>query len=171
MALDWRKRKRKPRPDLAKRNKDNAIHGMTGTPTYKTWDAMKRRVRCRTDKDYGNYGGRGIDMDPRWNSFISFYKDMGNKPNGTTIGRIDNCKGYWPNNCRWETILQQNNNRRSSVYITVNGETLSMAQWAKKVGISRHGIRYRFLAGWEPCDIISKTYGKASGKKEKLLCR
>lgn len=84
-------------------------HGMRNTRTYKSWASMRGRVN-------GNVGTSecydGIDMDPRWETFLNFYLDMGERPEGKSLDRIDNEKGYWPGNCRWATPKEQSENRR-----------------------------------------------------------
>ena len=84
-------------------------HGLVGTGAYVSWYAMKRRVNKVQPKDAPYY--EGIDMDPRWSSFEAFYADMGDRPEGHTLDRIDGRKGYWPGNCRWATWREQRLNQ------------------------------------------------------------
>lgn len=82
------------------------------TGTYKSWLAMRNRCNNPKNADYAYYGGRGITVCERWNSFVLFLKDMGERPKGTSIDRINNSLGYSPDNCRWATAQMQNSNRR-----------------------------------------------------------
>lgn len=82
------------------------------TPTYKSWAEMKQRCNNSNRKDFQNYGGRGITYDPHWEVYANFRKDMGSRPEGHSLDRIDNSKGYFKDNCRWATAEEQNRNRR-----------------------------------------------------------
>jgi hypothetical protein len=117
-------------------------HGMYGTPTHKSWTAMKGRVFGRlSDPRY--YKELGIGICEPWLEFANFFADMGVRPEGTTLDRIDNAKGYEPGNCRWATKEQQIENRRNTRWIEHNGERLSVTEWSKRLGIKPKTILHR----------------------------
>ncbi len=143
------------RPDLAQRNRESATHGHTregvpASPTYTSWRAMMQRSHSGSSKDAVRYLARGITVCDRWLSFETFLADMGERPAGTTLDRINNAKGYEPGNCRWATQRVQSQNKTTARLVTANGETLNVAEWARRMGVSRQVIRHRLEAGWKP---------------------
>lgn len=92
----------------------STTHGRTGTPTYKSWAGLVQRCTNNANPDWAHYGGRGITLAARWRQFSNFLADMGERPPGTTIERVDNDRGYEPDNCVWGTRAQQALNRRTN---------------------------------------------------------
>lgn len=86
-------------------------HGMSQTPTYSTWSSMHSRCTDPGNASYARYGGRGIRVCERWADFATFYSDMGDRPDGMTLDRIDNDGNYEPSNCRWATKAEQESNK------------------------------------------------------------
>ncbi len=111
-------------------------HGMSKTKVYRTWNHMRTRCLNKSDSHYPQYGGRGITVCERWEKFENFVSDMGLPTEDQSIDRIDNDKGYYPENCHWATAAQQANNRRTRRLLTNKGITLSLTQWAKILGIT-----------------------------------
>lgn len=125
-----------------------ATHGMSGTRIYRIWACMKNRCHDSNNPRYHDYGGRGIKACDEWLKFENFYKDMGDPPSNKTLDRIDNNEGYNPNNCKWSTVKEQRENMRNNVYLTYNGETKLLMDWAKQIGIKRHTLETRIYRGW-----------------------
>lgn len=104
---------------LRSKRKTCSICSRTGgaskyTPTYKSWSSMWDRCRNPNRPCWIRYGGAGITVDPRWVAFSNFLADMGERPDGTSLDRIDTLKGYGPDNCRWATRLQQARNTKDN---------------------------------------------------------
>jgi len=126
-------------------------HGMSDSDTYSCWRSMNRRCHEQSNASYADYGGRGITVCDRWrHSFEDFLADMGPRPSPKhSIDRYPNQNGnYEPGNCRWATSVEQNNNMRSNRNLTYNGETLSVSQWAKRIGINVQTLWERIQSGW-----------------------
>lgn len=125
-------------------------HGGTGTTEFRIWDSMRRRCGDPTHPSYPGYGGRGIAVCDRWQQdFAAFRHDMGPRPSlDYQIERQDNDGNYEPSNCVWATRVEQSNNRRSSRHLTLNGETLTMAQWERRLGMKPGSLCRRLSNGW-----------------------
>lgn len=112
----------------------NHKHGMSVkgnvNPTYNSWSQMLSRCEDPNSTRYKKYGGRGIKVCDRWHTFTNFLLDMEERPQNTTLDRKNSNKGYYKENCRWATKKQQANNRRNNVFITFEGRTLAVMQWA-----------------------------------------
>lgn len=122
-------------------------HGMTNTPTYRSWSGAKHRCQNTKSKKYYLYGARGISVCDRWQSFDNFLNDMGVAPVGHSLDRIDVNGNYEPNNCRWATQQQQQNNRRDNVIISFAGESLTMAMYCRKYGLNEDKVQRRLKHG------------------------
>lgn len=133
-------------------------HGMAGTPEFHAWAAMKSRCLNKNSKNYKHYGARGIAVCQRWlDSFNNFLSDMGPRPSDKkSVDRIDNNKGYSPDNCRWADCLQQSRNRSCSVFLTHNGEKKSIEEWASITGIRRPTIWSRLSRGYSDSMALTK---------------
>lgn len=116
---------------------------------HQCWVRMRQRCNNPKDRSYPDYGGRGIRVCKRWESFGNFLADMGEPPaGGLSIERKDNDGDYKPSNCKWATRIEQSNNRRSNRKLTLNGATLTTAQWADKLGFNRQTLYDRLDWGW-----------------------
>lgn len=134
------------------------IHGHANrgkiTKTYRSWVAMRERCSNPQALAYRNYGARGVSVCPRWDSFTNFLSDMGPRPLGKTLDRVDNQVGYCPGNCRWATYQEQGNNTRRTVILEFRGEKLSMKQWAVRAGMKYITVVSRVNAGQTPEQVL-----------------
>jgi len=126
----------------------NSTHGKFGTPIYAVWNSMISRCYNPNSQAYANYGGRGIGVCSDWRDFANFYADMNDPQRGLTLDRIDNSKGYSPENCRWVNMTTQQNNKRSNVVLEYRGKFMTATEWATHLGINRMMIYDRLKAGW-----------------------
>ncbi len=125
-----------------------AAHDATHNSEYSSWRSMKYRCCSPGSKDYGRYGGSGITVCSEWeNDFNRFLLDMGDRPAGTTLDRVDNDKGYCKENCRWASPVQQAINRKNTAYHVYNGETFRVVDLAKLLGISVGATHLRIKRG------------------------
>jgi hypothetical protein len=136
-------------------------HGHSGksrTVEYRTWEGIK--TRC-SDPKYKYYAGRGIKMCPTWeNSFETFLADMGSRPPGCSIERIDNNGNYCKENCKWATPKEQGSNKRNNVLLTIYGKTMTLPRWCDVSGVKVDTAYQRLRRGWTDKQAI---FGKPSG--------
>lgn len=127
----------------------HTTHGMRGSREYESWHAMKSRCLRSKDPFFERYGGRGIKVHPAWiASFEAFYRDVGPRPPGTVLDRIDNDGDYEPSNVRWVTQKANQRNRSSNTRLTFCGETRTIIEWAERLGFRPGILNNRLLAGW-----------------------
>ena len=125
-------------------SKVHRTHGKSKSRLFSIWQAMLKRCYRNNNKDYKRYGGRGITVCEEWLKFEPFndWAVANGYKEGLTIDRIDTNGNYEPSNCRWATIKEQCNNRTNNSFITYNGKTQTITQWADELGIN-----YRTLVG------------------------
>lgn len=132
--------------------KYNTKHGGFGTRLYEIWRQMHRRCYGKNTKAYKDYGGRGITVCKEWREFESFEKWalFGGYQNDLTIDRIDVNGNYCPENCRWATVKEQSNNRRSCHFVKFNGETHTISEWADIYKVDQRKLYDRLSRyGWD----------------------
>lgn len=137
------------------RSERSTRHGMSATLLYKVWNSMLQR--CHNPKNFASkdYGGRGITVCAAWHDFAAFYADVGDRPKGRTLERIDNDKGYEPGNVRWATMAEQHENTRSVNIYEHQGERMTLSAWGRHLGVSRELIRGRMRRGTPFGEVVS----------------
>jgi hypothetical protein len=117
--------------------------------TYTSWALMKDRCVNKNYRRSDRYMGRGITVCKRWQGFENFLADMGERPPGLTLDRIDNDKGYFPGNCRWATWTQQQRNKSNNRLLTFRGKTKTASEWAEQYGMTMSRLCRRIgRDGW-----------------------
>lgn len=128
----------------------NKRHGDTNTRLYHIWCGMKARCNNKNNIEYMNYGGRGITYATEWKEYENFrdWALLNGYENNLTLDRVDVNGDYCPDNCRWATMKQQQNNKRNTIYLEVNGAKLSVTEWAEKTGIAASTLTWRLKHEW-----------------------
>jgi hypothetical protein len=147
---------------------ERSQHGGYGTPEYSVWSAMRARCLNPAHSNYRHYGGRGIQVCERWESFANFLADMGPRPSlRHSIERTDSNGNYEPGNCRWATPAEQARNKSTNRFFTLNGETMCLTDWAKRLGVSPDCLAARLRRGTPPELALTEAphKGKSSGKR------
>ncbi len=142
-----------------KRDMQTKYRSASGDPAcwgriYRVWRGMMSRCYRTTDKDYPEYGGRGINVCRRWHEFVNFEADIGNRPDGTSLDRINVHGDYEPQNCRWATPVIQQRNRRSNRLFEFNGEKLTFAELCQRHSIAESTLRNRLDKGMNLSDAL-----------------
>lgn len=141
-------------------SKNMSTHGHSKTPTYRTWIGMKSRCQNTNYGRFNDYGGRGITVCERWQSFELFLADMGERPQGMELDRIDNDGNYTKENCRWVSSKENGRNTRKNVFLTHDGKTCTIAEWAEILGIGSATIHFRHSKGWTAERILTQPLKK-----------
>lgn len=132
-------------------------HGMTRSPEHRSWSSMNSRCNNPKHHAFSYYGGRGIKVCERWKSFEIFLQDMGPRPSlQHSLDRIDNDKGYSPDNCRWATAKEQRLNNSMIRLVEIDGEAKRLMEWSHISGIPFDVLFKRLAAGWDPKRAITQ---------------
>lgn len=134
----------------------NIKHQGCSDSAYQTWQGMKTRCLNPNTASYKNYGGRGITIDAKWMDYSGFLEDMGERPDGHTLERLDNSKGYSKDNCKWASTKEQARNTRQNVNLTHNGKTMCMMDWSKELNIPYPTIQDRVRRGWSVDKVLTR---------------
>lgn len=140
-------------------------HGMTHTSLFNIWVGMRQRCNNPKSKAFKHYGGRGIKVCERWNTFKNFMADMGPRPGNMELERKNNDAGYSPENCIWADTRTQQRNKRDLHYITFNGQTKILTDWALDFGIARQTLYNRLKRGWPMEQALTNPLQAVKGEK------
>jgi hypothetical protein len=141
-------------------------HGRSTHLAYKVWNQMKQRCNNPKHKAFKYYGGKGVRVCKKWETFEGFVSEMGERPTPLhTIERIDTNGNYDKENCRWATRLEQQQNLSSNRVISWNGKTLTISAWARETGIGMKTIQYRLDAEWD----LDKVFTHVPYRKSRTL--
>ena len=142
-------------------SKRRTTHGQSSggrtSHEYNSWSAMHQRCNNLKNDDYRLYGGRGITVCERWSKFENFLADMGKRPTADhSIDRFPDKGGnYEPDNCRWASDPEQTRNMNRNVFVTYKGETLCLADWARRLHLTPGAVTLRIKSGWSPERAVS----------------
>lgn len=144
-------------------------HGMSFTKTHRIWSGMKTRCYNPKAESYPDYGGRGIKVCEGWHFFENFLADMGECPHGHSIERLNVNGDYDPDNCKWLPLPEQQNNRRDTIHITLDGETKTLKEWSLIKGVSQMLVHSRRAEGWPDDRLFIPKQGYP--RPPKYLCQ
>ncbi len=142
-------------------------HGKHNNSEYRIYHGMISRCYNKENRAYPEWGGRGIRVCDRWlKSFEDFYADMGQRPKGFVIDRIDNDGNYDPKNCRWASMKESNRNKRNNRTITISGVSKVIPEWSELSGVPPSTIIGRLKRGWNNIDAVFQPADTKFGRKE-----
>lgn len=158
-----------PKPKIKSDHYGNYKDGRTKHPLYGTWIQMISRCENPKNLKYGNYGGRGISVCDDWHDFWSFayWSEQNNYSKELTLDRINPNGNYEPSNCRWADWETQSNNKTSCKYITYKGETHTIKQWSKILGINSVTLKNRIYSNWD-LDVAFTTKPQKGNNQHKI---
>jgi hypothetical protein len=139
--------------------------GRTKSRAFRIWSGMKQRCDNPRASGFHRYGAKGVSYDPAWREFSAFYADMGDCPDGMSLDRIDNSKGYCKTNCRWATAVEQSTNRNTTHFFTQSGKTLSLSQWCRELNLQYARTYRRVVINGEPFPTAVEPTKRKTGKK------
>lgn len=136
--------------------KSRKTHGMWNSSEYGVWQAMLQRCNNKNNISFQRYGGRGVKVCRRWRKFKNFLEDVGRRPSRKlSLERIDNLKGYKPGNVKWATRKEQQGNTRSNVWITFQGRSMILSDWASEFRLHRKTLGNRLRLGWPMLEALT----------------
>lgn len=145
-------------------------HGLNGTPVHGAWRHMHDRCRTEKNKEFKNYGGRGISVCKEWSSFEVFFADMGHPPTPNhSLDRVENDSDYSKNNCRWATPTEQSMNRRVARLVSISGVTKPLTAWARELGLKPDTVFSRLAYGWTDYEALGIHKHKRARIENKIL--
>lgn len=149
--------------------KNKTVHAMYGTPEHKSWSGMLTRCENKSNHKFKDYGARGISVCKEWHDFKAFYNDMGVRPPGTSLGRIDNDGNYEPGNCEWQSAVDQARNKRNSAMFTFQNITATIPEHCDRLGLLSSTVRSRiYTYGWSVEKALSMAPRNWGGRPIKL---
>ena len=159
------------RSEIAHKSIAKTKHGDSFSRLYFMWASMKARCENPNHPSYNNYGGRGVSVCEEWHNYLIFKRwaletgyDENAERGKCTIDRVDTNGDYCPENCVWSDMRTQSNNRRNTPIITINGETDSLSNWARKLGLPHSLLYSRYRRGWRGEELLSKGSGRRRRK-------
>jgi len=145
----------------------NYKHGMFGTPTHNTWRQMMRRCHGYSSQAKW-YRDKGIVVCDKWHDFNCFLEDMGHRPEGKTLDRIDSEKPYEPGNCRWATVVEQARNKSNNRVFQFEGRKVCLIELSELLGVCPETIRSRIKKGWPESEVLRPSTSRhhVTGRKK-----